>query len=84
VQEPVVPVAMKVQVSAVPVAVKVTDAPTVRPPIFIVGVSSFVILSLFRDPVSDEASKVGAAGAVKVTITFCSDIAERFPAPSTA
>jgi hypothetical protein len=66
VQEPVVPFATKVQVTAVPevgVAVKVTVAPEVKPPIFIVGVLSFVILSVLELPVSDPESRVGAAGA---------------------
>ena len=64
VQDPVVASATNVQVTGVPeagVAVKVTVAPTVSPPIFMVGVLSFVILSLFKVPVSDAASRVGVA-----------------------
>ena len=66
--EPVVVVAVKIQVTAVPdagVAVKVTVAPTVRPPILIVGVLSFVILSVLEVPVSEAESRVGVPGATK-------------------
>jgi len=70
---PEVVVATKVQVRAVPdagVAVKVTVAPTVKPPMFIVGVLSFVILSLFEAPESEAESRVGALGATKAPIAI--------------
>ena len=66
--EPVVVVAVKIQVTGVPeagVAVKVTVAPTVSPPTFIVGVLSLVILSEFEVPESDPESSVGVVGATK-------------------
>ena len=71
--EPAVVVATKIQVTAVPeagVAVKVTVAPTVRPPIFMVGVLSFVILSVLEVPVSDAESRVGVAVATRPPIAI--------------
>jgi hypothetical protein len=68
-----VAVATKVQVTAGPeagVAVKVTVAPTVNPPILISGVLSFVILSEFEVPVSDAVAKVGALGATKAPMAI--------------
>ena len=68
-----VAVATNVQVTAEPdagVAVKVTVAPTVNPPIFISGVLSFVILSEFDVPVSEAVAKVGALGATKAPIAI--------------
>ena len=68
-----VAVATNVQVTAEPdagVAVKVTVAPTVNPPIFISGVLSFVILSEFDVPVSDAVARVGAFGATKAPIAI--------------
>jgi hypothetical protein len=68
-----VAVATNVQITAGPdagVAVKVTVAPTVNPPIFISGVLSFVILSEFEVPVSDAVAKVGALGATKAPIAI--------------
>jgi hypothetical protein len=73
VQELVVVVATNVQVTAVPdagVAVNVIVAPTVNPLIFIVGVLSFVILSVPEVPVSDAESRVGVAGATKAPIAI--------------
>ena len=67
-QEPVVVVATKVQVTDGPdagLAVSVMVAPTVRPPIFIVGVLSLVILSLLEVPVSEAESRVGVPVATK-------------------
>jgi hypothetical protein len=69
----VVVVATKVQVTVAPdagTAVSVTVAPTVKEPMFIVGVLSFVILSLFEVPLSDAASSVGVAGATKAPIAI--------------
>jgi hypothetical protein len=66
-------VATNVQVTAGPeagVAVKVTVAPTVSPPILISGVLSFVILSEFEVPVSDAVAKVGAAGVARALIAI--------------
>jgi hypothetical protein len=54
--------AVKVQVTADPeagVAVKVTEAPFTRDPMFIVGVLSEVILSDEEDPRSEAESSVG-------------------------
>jgi hypothetical protein len=68
-----VEVATKVQVTADPeagVAVNVTVAPTVNPPIFISGVLSFVILSEFEVPVSDAVARVGALGATKAPMAI--------------
>ena len=62
VHEPDVDEATKVQVTADPeagVAVKVIVAPEVNPPMLIVGVLSFVILSVLEVPVSDAESRVG-------------------------
>ena len=62
VQDPVVALAVKLQVTEDPVAgfaVKVTVAPTVKLPMLIVGVLSFVILSVLEVPVSDVESSVG-------------------------
>ena len=73
-----VAVATKVQITAGPeagVAVKVTVAPTVNPPILISGVLSFVILSEFEVPVSDAVAKVGAAGAARALIAMVRVIA---------
>ena len=59
---PVVLVATKLQVTAVPdagVAVNVTVAPEVKPPIFMSGVLSFVILSVLEIPVSEAVARVG-------------------------
>jgi hypothetical protein len=73
VQELVVVVATNVQVTAVPdagVAVNVIVAPTVNPPIFIVGVLSFVILSVFRVPVSEAESRVGVPVAASAPIAI--------------
>ena len=72
-QEPVVVVATKVQVTAVPdegVAVNVIVAPTVNPPIFMVGVLSFVILSVLEEPLSDAVSSVGVPGATNAPIAI--------------
>ena len=68
-----VEVATKEQVTVDPeagVAVKVTVAPTVNPPILISGVLSFVILSEFEVPVSDAVARVGAFGATKAPIAI--------------
>ena len=73
VHDPEVVCATKVQVTAVPdedVAVKVTVAPTVKPPMLIFGVLIFVILSLFEVPESESASRVGALGATKAPIAI--------------
>jgi hypothetical protein len=73
VQELVVVVATNVQVTAVPdagVAVNVIVAPTVNPLIFIVGVLSFVILSVLEVPVSDAESRVGVAVAARAPIAI--------------
>ena len=73
-----VEVATKVQVTVDPeagVAVKVTVAPTVNPPIFISGVLSFVILSEFEVPVSEAVARVGAAGAARALIAMVRVIA---------
>jgi hypothetical protein len=73
VQAWLVAVATKVQITAGPdagVAVKVTVAPTVKPPILISGVLSFVILSEFEVPVSDAVAKVGALGATKAPMAI--------------
>jgi hypothetical protein len=62
VQEPVVVVATKVHVTEGPdagLAVNVIVAPEVNPPIFMVGVLSFVILSVLEVPVSEAESSVG-------------------------
>ena len=80
VHDPEVVVGTKVQVTAVPeagVAVKVTVAPTVKPPIFIVGVLSFVNLSLFEVPESEAESRVGALGAAKAPIAIVRVSAEK-------
>ena len=61
-QVPVVLVATKLQVTAVPeagVAVSVTVAPEVKLPILISGVLSFVILSVLETPVSEAVARVG-------------------------
>ena len=47
-----------------------TVAPTVKPPILIVGVLSFVILSEFDVPVSDAVASVGAVGAERALIAI--------------
>ena len=52
------------------VAVNVTVAPTVNPPILISGELSFVILSEFEVPVSDAVARVGAFGATKAPIAI--------------
>ena len=73
VQVCVVALATKVQVTVDPeagVAVKVTVAPTVNPPILISGVLSLVILSEFEVPVSDAVARVGALGATKAPIAI--------------
>ena len=73
-----VAVATNVQVTVDPeagVAVKVTVAPTVNPPILISGVLSFVILSEFEVPVSDAVARVGAAGAARALIAIVRVIA---------
>jgi hypothetical protein len=62
VHEPVVAVATKVHVTEGPdagLAVNVIVAPEVNPPIFMVGVLSFVILSVLEVPVSDAVASVG-------------------------
>jgi hypothetical protein len=59
--------AVKVQVTADPeagVAVKVTEAPFTRDPMFIVGVLSEVILSDEEDPRSEPTSRVGVPDGV--------------------
>ena len=61
-QDPVVPVAVNVHTTAVPVvgvAVKVMTAPTVKPDNEISGVSSFVVLSVLEEPRSEEETKSG-------------------------
>jgi len=85
VQDPVVPVAVKVHVTAVPedgVAVKVITAPVVKPDREISGVSSFVLLSEFDVPRSEDATKSGVPVAANVTVTESVDTNERFPAAS--
>ena len=70
---PLVAIATKVHVTVGPdagVAVKVTVAPTVNPPMLISGVKSFVILSEFEVPVSDAVARVGALGATKAPIAI--------------
>ena len=70
--------ATNVQVTAGPdagVAVKVTVAPTVNPPILISGVLSFVILSEFEVPVSEAVASVGAAGVARALIAIVRVIA---------
>jgi hypothetical protein len=67
VQLPVVEDAVKVQVTADPeagVAVRVTEAPFTREPMFIVGVLSEVILSDEEDPRSEPTSRVGVPEGV--------------------
>jgi hypothetical protein len=73
VQVPVVVVATKVHVTVGPdagVAVNVIVAPTVKLPIFMSGVLSFVILSELELPESDVAARVGVAGATKAPIAI--------------
>ena len=73
VHEPVVVVATKVQVTAGPdagVAVNVIVAPTVRPPIFMVGVLSLVILSVLEVPVSDAVARVGVPVATNAPMAM--------------
>ena len=73
VQVPVVVVATKVQVTAVPdagVAVNVIVAPTVKPLILMSGVLSLVILSEFDVPVSDVVASVGVLGVAKAPIAI--------------
>ena len=73
VQVPVVVVATKVQVTAVPdagVAVNVIVAPTVKPLILMSGVLSLVILSEFDLPVSDVVASVGVPGVAKAPIAI--------------
>ena len=73
VQDPVVPLATNVQVTAVPdagVAVSVTVAPDVNPPILIVGVLSLVILSVLKVPVSEVESRVGVPVAASAPIAI--------------
>ena len=70
--DPVVAAATKVHVTAVPeagVAVSVTVAPTVNPPILIFGVLILVILSVLEVPESEAVSRVGAAGTAKAPRT---------------
>ena len=79
-QDWLVAVATNVQVTAEPdagVAVKVTVAPTVNPPIFISGVLSFVILSEFDVPVSDAVARVGAVGAARALMAIVRVIAAK-------
>ena len=86
-QEPVVADAVKVQVSAEPlagVAVSVTVAPTVKPVRSNVGVLSAVVLSVEDAPVSDAAARSGADGVAGVNVTVPAEAAEIFPARSTA
>ena len=86
VQEPVVPVAVKMQVVGLPeegVAVKVITAPIVRPDREISGVSSLVLLSVFDEPRSEDATKSGVPVAANVTVTESAATNERFPAVST-
>ena len=86
-QEPVVAVAVNVQVTGVPltgVAVTVINAPTVKPAKSKVGVLSEVVLSEFEDPVSDAAARTGAGVGVEgATVKVPLEAAERFPAEST-
>ena len=73
VQEPVVDVATKVQVTDDPdagLAVNVIVAPEVNPPIFIVGVLSLVILSVLEVPVSEAESSVGVPVATSAPIVI--------------
>jgi hypothetical protein len=73
VHELVVVVATNVHVTAVPdagVAVNVIVAPTVNPLIFIVGVLSFVILSVLETPVSEAVAKVGVAVVASAPIVI--------------
>jgi hypothetical protein len=73
VHEPDVDEATKVQVTEGPdagLAVNVIVAPTVRPPIFMVGVLSLVILSLLEVPVSDAESRVGVPVATSAPIAI--------------
>jgi hypothetical protein len=86
VQEPVEPIAVKIHVTADPVAgvaVKVTEAPEVNPVNEISGVSSLVLLSVLDDPRSEPAAKSGVPGADKATVTVCVETADKFPAAST-
>jgi hypothetical protein len=86
VQDPVPPVAVNVQVTAVPedgVAVKVITAPVVKPVKEISGVSSFVLLSVLEDPRSEADTKSGVPVAANVIVTEFVEAADRFPAAST-
>ena len=86
VQEPVEPIAVKIHVTADPVAgvaVKVIEAPEVNPVNEISGVSSLVLLSVLEDPRSEPAAKSGVPGADKATVTVCVETADKFPAVST-
>lgn len=71
-QESVVAVATIVQVTGVPVPIraeKVTVAPMIRELALIVGVVSFVLLSVFEEPLSDVANRsieVGVATVIPV------------------
>ena len=87
VHDPVVAVAVNVQVTGVPlagVAVTVTVAPTVKPAKSNVGVLSEVVLSEFVEPVSDALAKTGAGvGVAGTTVKVPLEAAERLPAAST-
>jgi hypothetical protein len=86
VQDPVVPVAVKVHVTAVPedgVAVKVITAPVVKAEREISGVSSFVLLSVLEVPRSEADTKSGVPVAANVTVTEFVEEVDKFPAAST-
>lgn len=86
VQDPVVPVAVNVQVTAVPVdgvAVKVITAPVVKADNEISGVSSLVVLSVLEEPRSDAEAKSGVPVAANVTVTEFVETTDKFPAAST-
>ena len=85
-QDPVVPGAVKVHTTAVPVvgvAVKVMTAPTAKPDNEISGVSSFVVLSVLEEPRSEEETKSGVPVAANVTVTEFVETKDKFPAAST-
>jgi hypothetical protein len=86
-QDPVVPVAVNVHTTAVPVvgvAVKVMTAPTVKPDNEISGVSSFVVLSVLEEPRSEEETKSGVPAGANVTVTESVETRDKFPAASAA
>jgi hypothetical protein len=83
VHEPVVPDAVNVQVTGLPVegvAVTVTDAPEVRPDKSRVGVLSAVELSVEDEPRSDPAARSGTEGTAIVVVIETSETAEVPPA----